>query len=186
MTRGFTSLQKRTIQEVLEWYEFLVEVLGREKTRVLAELNGNILASDSRFFGMTADEVGQFFERHRNELDLVAMLDLLAAAEAAVRLDYRARVRQRLKDPVSRRLRDVEKRLRRRHRREAGLEEDILNTWMQCRPRINRPASDFKGVLKLRHWLAHGRYWDPKMGRPQYSPRDVYDISLNLIEAISA
>jgi len=44
-------------------------------------------------------------------------------------------------------------------------------------------VSAFRGVLKLRHWLAHGRHWHPKLGRG-YTPNDVFDISQALIYAV--
>jgi hypothetical protein len=41
----------------------------------------------------------------------------------------------------------------------------------------------FRGALRLRHWLAHGRHWHPKLGRG-YAPADVFDISRGLIDSI--
>ena len=49
-----------------------------------------------------------------------------------------------------------------------SLEEDILAAWLEhsnalsVRPRL---VSDLKTAFKYRHWLAHGRYWTPKLGR---------------------
>lgn len=40
-----------------------------------------------------------------------------------------------------------------------------------------------RGTLKLRHWLAHGRHWHPKLGRG-YAPGDVFDIAKALIGSI--
>lgn len=187
MTLAFDALQKKTIQEVLEWYEFQVEVLGREKERVLTELLTSAIPADSRFFGMSRDEVDDFFNVHRNELDFVVILDMMSAAEAAIRLDYLDRVGERRKDPVSKDFRNIYKKLsKKKIADKVNLEEHILDTWTTHIAKTRVPVSDFKGALKVRHWLAHGRYWHPKMGRQQYSPRDVYDISSNLLRAIDA
>jgi hypothetical protein len=43
----------------------------------------------------------------------------------------------------------------------------------------------FRGTLKLRDWLAHGRHWHPKLGRG-YTPEDVLDIARELIDSIPA
>jgi hypothetical protein len=40
-------------------------------------------------------------------------------------------------------------------------------------------VSDFRGALSFRHWLAHGRYWTPKLGR-RYAVRDVFEIAERL------
>jgi hypothetical protein len=109
MTLAFDALQKKTIQEVLEWYEFQVEVLGREKERVIAELLTSVVPADSRFFGMSRAEIDDFFDVHRSELDFVVILDLMSAAEAAIRLDYLDRVGKRRKDPVSKHFREIYK-----------------------------------------------------------------------------
>jgi hypothetical protein len=186
MTLAFDALQKKTIQEVLEWYEFQVEVLGREKERVIAELLTSVVPADSRFFGMSRAEIDDFFDVHRSELDFVVILDLMSAAEAAIRLDYLDRVGKRRKDPVSKHFREIYRKLsRKKSADKVSLEEHILDTWTTHDAETRVPISDFKGALKLRHWLAHGRYWHPKIGK-QYSPRDVYDISSNLLRAIDA
>ena len=187
MTLAFDSLQRKTIQEVLEWYNYQAEILGREKTRVLAELRSGVIPSDSRFFTMNRDDIEDFFNLHRNELDFLAMLDLMSAAEASLRLDYLSRVGKRLKDPVSRCFRAINKKLSQSMGPGAiRLEDDILDTWASQEPGTRSWVSDFKAALKLRHWLAHGRYWNPKLGRQQYSPGDVFDISDNLLRAVDA
>jgi len=187
MTLAFDSLQKKTIHEVLEWHRFQVEVLGREKTRVLADLRTSAATVDPRFIGMTRDDVDDFFGLHRNELDFVTMLDLMSAAEAAIQIDYRDRVSNRYRDAVSRCFRNINKRLS--GTTKAGrpdLENDLLDVWTANCPKTKAPAREFKGALKLRHWLAHGRYWNPRLGRQQYTSGDVFDICNDLLRAIGA
>jgi hypothetical protein len=183
---AFDSTQKRTIQEVLEWYVFQVEVLGREKARVLNELASAAFPSDSRFFEMGNKEIEDFFHLHKNELDFVTMLVMMAAAEATVRLDFMERVDRRWRDAVSKAFKAIHKDLSKKDAADrVRLEEDILDTCAATDERTKGPIGDFKGALKLRHWLAHGRYWnDVQMGRRQYSPQDVFDISNNLLQAI--
>ena len=65
-----------------------------------------------------------------------------------------------------------------------NLEDHILNTWIELAPIAKPPAREFKGALKLRHWLAHGRYWQPQLARRRYAPGDVFDVSDNLLRAI--
>ena len=185
MTLAFDPSQQRTIQEVREWYHFLAEFLGRERARIAEDLRTGGVPSDPRFLGKTREEVDRAFDFYRDELDFMAMLDLLAAAEARIQCDFRQRVEKLLKDPVSRAFRAIENKLRRRKTTErARLEEDILDTWVDHATATKGPVGSFKGALNLRHWLAHGRYWKPRMGRPYYSPGDVYYISETLLQAI--
>ena len=180
MTPVSLSYQEKTIQEMWEWYDYQAMILGGEKTRVLAGLRFDSLPSDSRFFGLAYDDVEEFFDRQHNELEYLAMLSLLAATEAAIRVDFIVRVQNRGKDPVSRRFREIS---RRRPEDKIRLEEDILEPWKDLVSTTKRPIGDFKGALKLRHWLAHGRYWKAKLGRT-YSPGDVYDISAGLLQTL--
>jgi hypothetical protein len=45
--------------------------------------------------------------------------------------------------------------------------------------------SEFKGTFSLRDWLAHGRYWAPKLGRAQgFLPGDIFDICKQLLKQV--
>lgn len=61
------------------------------------------------------------------------------------------------------------------------LDEDILGALKEAGVTIG----PFRGTLKLRDWLAHGRYWHPKLGR-RYSPDNVLGIARELIDSIPA
>ena len=45
-------------------------------------------------------------------------------------------------------------------------------------------VSDFRGALKLRNWLAHGRDGTPKLGH-NYTPEEVFDICSVLIRSLA-
>jgi hypothetical protein len=186
MIGSLNSLQRKTLQEVLDWYLFMVEVLGLEMARVLGQLAQGTVPGGSRFLGLTQAEIEDFFDRHRIELDFLTMLDLMSAAEAAIRLDYKRKVVNRWKGDVSRSFLRIHKNLSKKKLEEyVRLEEDILDTWVDCEPKTKRPVSEFKGAMRLRHWLAYGRYWNLNAGRQQYNPKDVFDISNRLLQAIS-
>jgi len=175
MKRVSLSGSEKTIQAIWDWYDFQSRLSLERKSQLLQQLRNGQPVSDPRFFGMTIEEIDDFF----GELDCLVMLDLLASAEAAIRVDYLNRVYRRRKDAVSRRFRHLYK----EQGNQVGLEKDILEAWTQLAPATKQAVGDFNGALNLRHWLAHGRYWTPKFGR-DYSPGDVYDISFNLISAI--
>ena len=92
MILAFDANQKKDLAEVWLWYEFQDEVLVREKFRIRDQMFRMTLDPASRFDGMTVDEVREFFDGQRKELDFVAMLDLMAAAEAAIRLDFSSKL----------------------------------------------------------------------------------------------
>jgi len=175
MRRVSLSGSEKTVGAIWDWYEVQSRLALAKKSQLLQEIRSSHRVSDPTFFGMTTEEIDDFF----CELDLLTMLDLLASAEAAIRVDFLNRVYRRLKDDVSRQFRTLYK----ANGNSIRL-EDVLNVWKDLVPEIKNQVGDFNGALLLRHWLAHGRYWTPKFGRDYY-PGDVYDISLRLINAIS-
>ncbi len=106
------------------------------------------------------------------ELDRQSTMALLAAVEATLRVDYLVRCHQRKRDRLSRAFRAIYRAKQQR----AELDEDILTTWQVHDPSKRHALGDLKGAFGYRNWLAHGRYWTPKLGR-RYDFETVYELS---------
>ena len=63
--------------------------------------------------------------------------------------------------------------------------EDILGALAKEYPSCKMAIGQFRGILSLRDWLAHGRYWEPKLGR-QYTPEDAFEVVEQLFEILPA
>jgi hypothetical protein len=183
--RPFVSCDAPDIDFVWIWLEFQEELIGEERERVLRTLQTNTGAvvgagrtHGSRFTGLTRIEVEEFFDAQSAELELLTMFELLATTEAILRIEFKERVSGRKKDGLSRRFRRIHKARGDKIR----IDEDILAA-MKAEGVATSVMSAFRGTLRLRHWLAHGRHWPPKLGRV-YTPGDVFDISRALIDAI--
>jgi hypothetical protein len=126
-----------------------------------------------RFAGRLIDEITSELESRLLEEDVRSMLAVLTSLEAHFRADFNLRCRQRLKDDLSRHFRQIERARGDRVR----LDEDILEGWgtyASATPiSIGVLIGRLRGALKLRHWLAHGRYWSRKPGSHQ---NDFYSI----------
>lgn len=178
------SGQQKTIQYILQWYEFQNKLSLRRKSEIKALLGvKNFTEHDAeygRFYGMSEEEFEEFFR----ELDYSAMLVLLASAEAAIKLDYLNRVDNR--KPKG----DLLKKYRVLYKDKgdkASLEKDILEILKVTNDELKDEISNFKGIFKLRHWLAHGRYKKPNLPRELsfYQVVDVYDIANNLLGGLN-
>lgn len=121
----------------------------------------SIQAQDSKFVGYSVSEVEQERDQLLEELDKNSAFNVLAALEASFRIDFLQRCYDRRKDPLSRRFRDLEK----VRGSKVALEEDILDSWITHDPAVKSLLSKLKGAFRYRHWLAHGRYWEPKLGQ---------------------
>ena len=125
-----------------------------------------------RFTGYRPEEVRDELGERMAELDRNTTMSLLAAVEAAFRIDYLQRCYQKKKDSVSRQFRGIYKKKGTR----ASLEEDIFEVWRNNTTGSTKLIGDLRGAFKFRHWMAHGRYWTPKFGQ-KYDYLSVYPLA---------
>ncbi len=163
--------------------------MGKAALAAIAEYHNDVVASlgayftmDSpvllvRFAGYTAEEVRAELTERRRETDLRSAFFVLAAVERAFRLDYEHRCQRRLKDDLSRVFRDIYK----RQKKAVRLDDDIFEAWAQNETGSRRLVSELRGAFGLRHWLAHGRYGQPKPGR-KYDFNFVYSLADDIFE----
>lgn len=126
-----------------------------------------------RFAAMSSAEVASHLQVELDELGRMSSLSVLAAVEAAFRMDYLVRVNERRRDVLSRAMRELYSRSGSR----VSFEDEILELWRDNTSGARQAISDLKGAMKYRHWLAHGRYWTPKMGRSKYDFQSIYEMA---------
>jgi hypothetical protein len=114
----------------------------------------------ARFAGKRLDEVAQELALRLDESDARSAFFVLTSLEARFRADFDFRCKQRLKDELSVYFRSVGK-----ERDAVRLDEDIFEGWKRHGSAPSGLISELRGAFKFRHWLAHGRYWIPKLGR---------------------
>jgi len=132
--------------------------------------------NNSRFVGYSLEEFNDLLFVRIEETDLRSSLAILAAVEAALRIDYLLRAAKRRKDPLSKAFRTIY----REKQEKARFDEDLLDLWGQYYPELKRIIGELRAALHLRHWLAHGRYWKrPTHGKFDYDY--VYTLADNLM-----
>jgi len=125
-----------------------------------------------RFGNYSLAEVTQELNARLIEEEKMIVLSILASIEATFRIDYLQRVYAKKKDALSRALRQLH--LSKGSR--ASLEDDILEAWKNHTTISVELIGHIRSAFKFRHWLAHGRYWTPKLGR-QYDYPGVYTLA---------
>ena len=113
------------------------------------------------------------------ETDVRSSFAVLSRLEAAFRIDYECRCKEKLKDDVSWTFRRMYKSRKMR----VSLEDDIFEAWLQNSTGSNRLISELRGAFKFRHWLAHGKYWRPNLGR-KYDFSYVYLLAENALNTL--
>ena len=165
MKRLPRSHEEKSLAEVWDWYQSVWSVLRRDRARLLDVIDAPQMPEEFRpFVGFTREDAQRRYEELRGELDLVTSMGLFAALEAAIRVDFQARVEQRRKDSLSRAYRKLWRLAQGRKRKYVRLEEDILEAMKASRPGWRSQVGQLKGALAYRHWLAHGRYWLASLG----------------------
>lgn len=127
---------------------------------------------DTRFKFYSPEEIEKEKEGQLEDIDASLAFTLLASIEASFRVDYLQRCYRKKKDPLSRIFRNLHNRKGNR----VSLKDDLLDAWKEhssVRPLL---LGDIKDAFNYRHWLAHGRYWDPKFGR-RYDFSNIYDLA---------
>jgi hypothetical protein len=171
----FEAELNQDLDEVFRWYELQLLLLNEVERRLPQLLAAG--AIPDRYRGESLDELRARFVAAGKHLRYAAMLHLLTTTEALLRLEFKSLSRRKTKPAIFRRFR----RIGRKRGEKIRLEEDILDTWIEVYPETARSIRDFKGVVPLRDWLAHGRYWPPNLGRPKYEVGDVYDITSEML-----
>jgi len=111
-----------------------------------------------RFAGKTVREVNDELQSRLDETDIRSTLAVLTSLEAHFRIDFDFRCKERKKDLLSRHFRQVE----RARGKNVRLDEDIFEGWKEHGSAPSAMISQLRGAFKFRHWIAHGRYWNPK------------------------
>lgn len=135
---------------------------------------------DAKFVGYTEGEILDEYRLRSDELEKSTVFSMLSILEASFRVDYLNRSYNRLKDPLSKKLREVYK----NKGKKASLEKDVLSAWKLHDLDNKQLISELISALKFRHWLAHGRYWEPKLGR-KYDYSHVHNLSVLIYRNIS-
>jgi hypothetical protein len=171
----FQTAEPQTLDEIREWQRGLIEALIDQRASVLHAIrDGSAIAP--RFAGMTEDDVEDYFDAHRRELDRLTVFKLVVSTEATIRDDYARRVRDKGNHPLSKAYQAWHKTLSFVKQRRPDLDESgILDVLKNAHVMDNHIIGRYRESLRPRHWVGHGRYWDKPIEVDQLDPDDVYD-----------
>ncbi|HZY81738.1 MAG TPA: hypothetical protein VFE50_19580 [Cyclobacteriaceae bacterium] len=166
------------LETIHSWYldqRFLMSAL---KQSVFSDGDLARLRSDKQRM-LSRNELYEYFIGSEKELDYLFSFDMIAAIEGLLRTHFIQKVHEREKSDLGREFRKIDK----TKNQKISLEKDIIESWKRFRTDQKKHFSDLLGLLKYRHWLAHGRYWQPKLGR-QYDVHITYSIAKNIFDIV--
>lgn len=115
------------------------------------------------------DELAQRLAENEKSTTLM----ILSSLEAAFRVDYLQRCKQKKKDDLSQALWKIYQ-----QQEDHAKLDDIFEAWKESDLTLKTLIGNVKGAFNYRHWLAHGRYWTPKFQKYDY------DIVYSLAQAV--
>ena len=113
-----------------------------------------------RFLGLRPEEIVTELASRLEETDQRSAFFILTTLEAAFRVDYERRCKTKVR-----------------------LDEDIFEAWRENSTGSHQLIGELRGAFKFRHWLAHGRYWEPNLGR-KYAFNFVYSLADDVLNAL--
>ncbi len=154
--------------------ELQVHEIDVHYTICAAALRAYYIGTNSAFVGYTNNQLKTELHGRLEELNKSCSFLLLTVVEARLRIDYLKRCYEKRKDDLSRRFRKINKECGEKRER-PDLSDDILDAWKQHG--ASAPlVSEIRGAWNYRNWLAHGRYWKPKLGR-KYDYRGLFELT---------
>src|ERR1035437_2729845 len=135
------------LETTFESYRVQLDALSHYLALVLSSTDRGVEATNPLFEGMTVEEVYDAFDLYIREAGYSSMLAMLSSVEAFIRVDFKEKRRRvgRFRALYS------------EHGVKTALDE-ILDAWSNLGVSNNRWVSKYRDLLRLRHWLAHGRY----------------------------
>jgi hypothetical protein len=115
------------------------------------------------------------------------VLNLVASAEASIKVDFFRRVREKLKDPLARAYRKWHRKLSAKKQLRPDFDDGgILDILKASRVMDNHLVGRFRECLRARHWVGHGRYWARPVEVDRLDPDDVYERAGTFLRAMPA
>jgi hypothetical protein len=146
-----------TPEEIWDYYQTAQETFVAHYEKLKAEFPRATVERSSRFFAMSVPELDDTFERLGEELNCEVALALVGSIEAIFMSHYNS---ISAPGPHAGMLEARLWALRGRRGDDASF-DDVLEAWKEARPGHGQEVGQFKQVLRFRHWLSHGRRWDP-------------------------
>lgn len=149
------------ISECYESYILTKNSLLYFKNQATDQKDSSIDSFSLKFIGMHYNQITDFFNKEISEHELMHSFKIIATTEAILRNDYSKRVKNKFRDPLSRAFRNLHK----SNPRGISLDDTLIDLWIEHFPGSKKYFSEFRRILKERHWIAHGRSWIFKSGK---------------------
>ena len=140
---------------VWEWYENQKKAIFDYQAAVLNLFSSDSLGFTSKFSGLTSQQIIDYFEKQKYELERIVCFYIIASSEGQIMSDFKIRIKNNKKDNLTK--------VYKQYKKKKGIKpilvnDDFLKLLKPIFP--NRPEKEiignFNSALNFRHWFAHG------------------------------
>lgn len=167
----------KSVEFVWEWFNHQQLSLDNLRQQVLDSIIHHHPIVHHDFIYKSMEEVNEIFDDNQSELEVLTSFSLVASMEAIFNDKFNNRSR---KTRIGRRWDKISKEI---HRNRISLEEHLLSTILKEEPFLSREVNMCRELIKFRHWVAHGRYWE-KRDRKIYTPQTSFEIVSTLMDKV--
>jgi hypothetical protein len=164
------------IDDILDWYsvtsECISQVIMATHNSKIYEISPNSIIPQEMLY-MSLNEISQYININERHLSESTCLKLISAFEGGIKYDAEKRTR---KKRIGKIFRSLYRRVKSKGKKGAGL-ITIIDTWLDYHGIPYNQIGNVKGIIKYRHWLAHGKYWDKKqlsVAKSAITPEIIY------------
>jgi len=180
------SAEPQTLDDVLDWYRAQLEAIQSHRNVLIQSIqSGNVVSP--RYMGFTESDIDRRLDAQRRELDRLTLHNLVASAEATIKLDFFRRLKDRPTNPLAQAYQAWHRKLTAKKQLRPDFDEGgILDVLREANVMDRHVIGQFRAGLRVRHWLGHGRYWTKPPEVDTWDPQAVYQRARALILALPA
>jgi hypothetical protein len=173
------SGQEQTVEEIWDWYEEVSEAIAERREKIQTILGNNPSNVPEKFFYMSEKDIEYHFDVLQSDVDTYVCMALVASFEASLYVDTAKRIGKKCKQGISKDLKKVCK-----HNSIRPKLDKLINCWGDyC---CSQEFAKFNEAYDFRNWIAHGRYWIPKLSRKSFDPTLIRVFIYELIECMGS
>lgn len=152
INRFHIARQQYSLQDIKRYYDYSLRAI---ECTYSASANNRY---DEIFFGRAETEIRQEAAAVKRELSHLCSLCAMAYIESLFRIDSFVRVKHKCKGDLTSTVRAL---LKAKSSIPLVRFEDLLDVWKDEYASEAELFRNIKNSFKFRHWIAHGRYWQP-------------------------
>ena len=119
------SGEEKSLDEIMSWYDDQQQALLDFRNKIIYSFLSNTALLNDKFSDFSLDEIRDYFDQSKEELEHLVCFDLISATEAKLRVDYNKKATEKHRTDIARAFRLIYN----EKQANASLKNDIIECW---------------------------------------------------------